>query len=726
MRGRADGVQGLSQGPATPIVVEEVKTGIGKLDPSQKRAEAYALQAATYAWMIACTTDRTVEARILWWALDQPAPTSIPIPWSPEETEARIRGRLDVLFEEIQATAKRHASQREAAARLRLPHRQWRPAQQEISSAVERAVDTGEHLLLQAPTGSGKTGASLLPVARAALLQNRRVFFLTGRRTQQRLPLHTLARIAPAGLPFAVQLRAKRDLCATGIAWCHESACDLAADPGPRGDRVLAELRDEGVLDGARVFAQGAEENVCPYALSHTLGEQLPFNVADVHHLIHPNPLRGRAGEDVFEGAIVVVDEVHNLLERAREAGSANLDAALVRGAIERAALGSDPHHRAQRDLAEQTLAVLEATASEAGIAGLGDEPLWVPHALPLGELAELAEAFEPLVVESLIRGGAAPEAGPEPFNELAFAVARLADDRWATASSHAPLVGWVGGEPVLRRLELDPSSRLRRRFAGLHALIGLSATLEPVALHREGLGLDPDRTSVVHVRTPGAGDRQRVVIDPGVDTTYKARTRQMPSIARRLVAFAEQVPGNTLAVLPSHEFLEKIRNALPSYSGWLEAQSRQDGEAERSARLAVLGERRDVLLLAVAGGLYTEGVDYPGELLHAVAVVGPCLPPPTLERRLLAEHLEERLGDGRDAAFAVPGMTRAIQAVGRLLRTPEDRGVVLLLGRRFLREPYRSLLPEAWLDGAEPEALVADPPEAAKAFFSSQPGSTS
>lgn len=124
------------------------------------------------------------------------------------------------------------------------------------------------------------------------------------------------------------------------------------------------------------------------------------------------------------------------------------------------------------------------------------------------------------------------------------------------------------------------------------------------------------------------------------------------------------------------------------------------------------------MLLLAVAGGLYTEGVDYPGDRLHAVAVVGPCLPPPTLERKLLAEHLEERLGEGHDAAFAVPGMIRVIQAVGRLLRTPEDRGVVALFGRRFLREPYRSLLPEAWLDGGEPEDRVADPAETAREFF--------
>lgn len=719
LRGRADGVQGLSDAGPGPIIVEELKTGIGKLDPTDRRAEAYALQAATYAWMIARTTDRPVEARLIWWPLDQSSPSPIPVPWSRDEVEARLRARLDRVFDEIEATRKRLAHQRAAAPGLRRPHRHWRPAQQEIVAAVERALEAGEHLLLQASTGAGKTAATLFPVARAALEQGRRVFFLTSRRTQQRLPLRTLAQIAPPGLPFAVQLRAKRDLCATGIVWCHESACALATDPGPRGEKLLAELLETGVLHGRQLLEVGTRESVCPYALAQTAGERVPFSVADVHHLVHPQSLRGRAGEDIFEGAIVVVDEIHNLLDRAREAGSTTLDAALARAALECAALGSDPHHRAQRELAEETLALLEASACEAGLAESGDEPLWVTQTLPREGLRQLVEAFEPVMVESLIQRGERSGEGPAPFTELALRVARLADDRWTGANTHAPLVGRVGGEPVLRRLELDPGPRLRGRFAGLHTLIGLSATLEPAALHRDGLGLDPDRTTVVQVRAPAPGERQRIVIDPSVDTSYRARNRQLPIIAQRLVRFAEAVPGNTLAVLPSHEVLARIRRALPSYSGWVEAQTPRDGETERTTRLALLEDRRDVLLLAVAGGLYTEGVDYPGDRLHAVAVVGPCLPPPTLERRLLAEHLEERLGEGQHAAFAVPGMARVVQAVGRLLRTPEDRGVVVLFGRRFLREPYRSLLPEAWLDGGEPEDCVADPAEAARRFFS-------
>ncbi len=715
LRGRADGVQGLAGAEETPLLVEEVKTGIGKLEPGGPKAQAYALQAATYAWMLARETGRRTEACLVWWPLEDDAPSRIPLTWSEAETEARLRDRLDHVLAAVEARSARLAQRREAAGRLTPPHPTWRPAQEEMRRAALHALEHGEHLLLQAPTGTGKTAATLLPVARAALEQDRRVFYLTSRRTQQRLPLATLAHMAPPDLPFAVQLRAKRDLCATGVVWCHEAACALAADPGERGEAVLEELLAEGVLQGETLLERGTRERVCPYGLAHTAGERMPISVADVHHLVSPNPLRSHAGEDVFEGAIVVVDEIHNLLERAREAGSLTLDAGRARAALERAALGSDPHHRAQRELAERALNLLEESARDAGLEGGSG---WVLHAHPHEALARLAEELEPVVVQSLIRSGTEGfDGGPDPFVELALGVAQLAEGR--ARPGCVTLVGRLeGGEPALRRLELDPSPRLRDRFAGLHALIGLSATLEPAALHRDGLGLDPDRTHVVHVPGPPPEDRQRVVIDPTVDTSFRARARQLPRIAERLAGFAAAVPGNILAVLPSHEVLAEIRRALPEHGGYVEAQSPRDGEAERSARLALLEVRRDVLLLAVAGGLYTEGVDYPGDRLQAVAVVGPCLPPPTLERRLLAEHLEERLGEGRDAAFAVPGMVRVVQAVGRLLRGPEDRGVVALFGRRFLREPYRSLLPDTWLGGQEPEELAGDAAQVARDFF--------
>ncbi|MEN8162132.1 MAG: helicase C-terminal domain-containing protein, partial [Myxococcota bacterium] len=163
---------------------------------------------------------------------------------------------------------------------------------------------------------------------------------------------------------------------------------------------------------------------------------------------------------------------------------------------------------------------------------------------------------------------------------------------------------------------------------------------------------------------------------------------------------------------------LEAVREALPDLPRRLRTQQREDGEAERRAHVDALRDGDDVLLLAVAGGALAEGVDYAGTRLGAVAVIGPCPPAVDAHRSLLAEHYAEQFDRGFELAYAVPGMIRVVQSAGRLLRGEDDRGVIALFDRRFLREPYASLLPDDWLEGRSPEALVGDPAAVARAFF--------
>ena len=135
------------------------------------------------------------------------------------------------------------------------------------------------------------------------------------------------------------------------------------------------------------------------------------------------------------------------------------------------------------------------------------------------------------------------------------------------------------------------------------------------------------------------------------------------------------------------------------------------------SLREALLG---DLLLLAVAGGVFAEGVDYPGQTLKAVAVVGPCLPAVSPEQQILRRYFDEHFERGFEYAYVLPGMTRVVQAAGRLLRSADDRGVIALFDKRFLQGPYRRYLPSYWLVEDSPAALVGDPAEVAKAFFAS------
>ena len=167
-----------------------------------------------------------------------------------------------------------------------------------------------------------------------------------------------------------------------------------------------------------------------------------------------------------------------------------------------------------------------------------------------------------------------------------------------------------------------------------------------------------------------------------------------------------------------SHGFLDRVRSQLRPGARRVLSQERGDGELERSRVVDELRRRSDLLVLAVAGGGLAEGVDYAGAGLSAVAVIGPCLPSPSTRRALLAEHFDECFERGFEFAYALPGMIRVVQSAGRLLRTGADRGVIALYDRRFLREPYRSLLPEEWLARGAPEDLRGDPAAVARQFF--------
>jgi len=711
--GRCDGLRPAADGAS--FVVEELKH-VARGLPSLALREAASVQAALYAWMLERERGSPCAAEVVWLsrrgetAREQAA-------LSRAEALAWLDESIDRAIAEASAAHAESVRRREAASGVAFPFARLRAGQEQIAAAVTRSLEAREHLLLEAPTGLGKTAAVLTAALRFALANDLRLFVLTSRTLQQRLALETLRRIAPPGLRVAAHLRNKRSMCATGEQKCHEQLCGFARShrAAVREHDLVARALAGGIAPADEVFALGESHGACPFELMSDVARAACATVADANYAFDPVvALPELRDPDTLARSVLVIDEAHGLPARARDARSARLTASAVQEALAEIALGSSPPHERMREAAETLLRLIDQQARDAvGEASdacvLGD--------LAASEIEEMRARLDQSLGEALDDLAGAPALGPHAaFLELASAALAFLDTN--ADGTHRALVGRARGDAFLERTCIDASPDLARILGGAHSVVTMSATLSPPEWHASLLGLDAKRLALARIAGEAPDERLRVVIDAKLTTTAESRERERAKLVRRLGELADATPGNVLVVGPSFAWLAQLARALEDAGRSVALEQPGADRRERERWIAELAGASGVLALAIAGGALTEGFDTSGLGLRAVAVLGPCIPALDARRELEREHYDETLGDGFALAYALPGMTRVIQSAGRLLRQESDRGVIALYGARFLREPYRSLLPAAWLRGRDPEELAGNPARVAREFF--------
>jgi DNA excision repair protein ERCC-2 len=711
--GRCDGVRAADGGE---LIVEELKH-VAHGGPHAWLRDAASVQAQLYAWLLGPARGALVRAELVWLARDGSVRGREPAALERSEALAWLDAWAHDAIRAAEAREAELARRRVASTSVAFPFVALREGQAEILEATERSLSAREHLLLEAPTGLGKTAAVLTSALRFALANDLRLFVLTSRTLQQRLAIETLRRIAPPGIRVAAHLRNRSAMCANGEVNCHEEICGYARThrDAVAQHHLLATSLQGGFALPDELFALGRTHGACPFELMADAAREACVTVADTNYAFDPvvvlPELRDPA---VLARSVLVIDEAHALPARTRDALTARLSESALREAHERVALGSAPIHAQMREVLGKLTDALEGCVREA----VGD----AAEACVLGGFAPRdAEALRDLldrtVDEVLTDLAGGPVLGPHAaFLDAAFGA--LAYFAAPASGTHRELAGRAGAQAFVERACIDAAPHLSRTLSAALSIVAMSATLSPPDWHARLLGLDPKRLAVVRVRGEDRGERLRVVIDPRVQGTFEARARELPKLTKRLCALADATPGNTLVVGPSFAWLAQLARALEDAGCRVVCEQPGADARERERWLTALRGGCTVIALAIAGGAFTEGFDTSGLGLRAIAVLGPCLPALDVRGELAREHYEETLGDGFALAYALPGMTRVIQSVGRLLRQDDDRGVVALYGARFLREPYRGLLPEAWLRGGEPEDLAGDPARVARAFF--------
>mgnify|MGYP001553515531 FL=1 len=686
VRGRADGYDPDSNR------LEEVKTYRGDLaaQPANHRQLHWA-QVKVYGWLMCQKLGLSeIDLALVYFDIVGEGETLLNQRFDAPDLEQFFNQQC-ALFLDWARQEMQHREARNAGAQsLAFPHADFRTGQRTLAESVYKAVSTGRCLMAQAPTGIGKTIGTIFPQLKALVPQQLdKVFFLTAKTPGRKLALDAAQVLYDSSpdLPLRVlELVARDKACEHLDKACHGDSCPLAKgfyDRLPAARQAASQVR---LLDQRSLRNVALAHQVCPYYLSQEMARWSDLIVADYNYYFDfVAMLFGLAQLNQWQVS-VLVDEAHNLVERARSMYSASLDQYSLKTVRDSAPEAlKKPLQRLNREwnaLHKDQLAPYQAYAAKPDkllqalslcTSAMGDYFNDHPDALN-GDL----QAFY--------------------FDALQWAkVAELFNEHFIFDITKRSFTAKRSSSTLCLR-NVVPAEFIRPRLTAARSSVLFSATLSPRHYYADLLGLPAD-TAWVDVESPFKAEQLQVSIVERISTRFVHRQASLePIVALIAQQFAAQ-PGNYLAFFSSFDYLQQVAQLLaerhPQIALWL--QSRGMVEAERQAFLDQFTPHSQGIGFAVLGGAFGEGIDLPGTRLIGAFIATLGLPQLNPVNEQMKLRMGAIFGAGYDYTYLYPGIQKVVQAAGRVIRGQQDRGVVMLIDDRFGEQRVRQLLPRWW-----------------------------
>ena len=575
---------------------------------------------------------------------------------------------------------------------------EYRPGQKELVTGVYKTIRQSRKLFIEAPTGVGKTVSALYPaVLSMGQSLTEKIFYLTAKTIARTVAEECCDTLCSGGATlFSITLTAKEKLCVLDTPECNPVACPRANGHFDRvGDAILELLgqADAGVSVRRETILACAEKyQVCPYELSLDIALFADIVICDYNYVFDPTAyLRRFFSEGVKRDYVFLIDEAHNLVERSREMYSAEIekeDLLACKRALEE-------HFRPASRQCEALNKVMLAFRRECdGFTVLGSGASAVTA---ISEFTMKAERLCSALADVLAdRKFPVPEEAVELYLNLRhfLEMYERAEDRYTAYADYRE-----NNHFFIRLQCMDASAFLAECIDRGRCAIYYSATLLPISYYKEQLGGVPEDYAV-YTPSPFDPERRLVMVARDVDTRYKNRTdSEFAKIASYIRAMVSARKGNYIAFFPSYRFVTEVATHFSDWDGEVLVQTAGMTETEREAYLSAFETEHEGSLLGlfVMGGIFSEGIDLRNDSLIGAAVVGPGLPMVCNERELFREYYEQKSGQGFAYAYLYPGMNKVLQAAGRVIRTTDDAGCILLLDDRFGTSSYRALFPREW-----------------------------
>lgn len=622
----------------------------------------------------------------------------------------------------------------------------YRDGQRRLAAAVYRSVAGKRNLMIQAATGIGKTLAVMFPAVKAVGEGlGDKVFYMTAKTITRTVAEQSLEILCRNGLLFSsVTLTAREKICPFGQAECNPVMCDRARGHFDRVNEAVYDLILHEAAAGRQTVLDYSEKHqVCPFELSLDTAYWMDMIICDYNYVFDPDAyLRRFFGEGVSGNYLFLVDEAHNLVDRAREMYSASID---KEDFLEARRILKEKHPKISRQLnrCNQLLLELKRECDDYVVQEQLSQ-LAMPFSALYTELEvyleDSGESVEPLVLDFY-------------FKLRSFLnISDIADENYRFYTAHKE-----DGRFMVKQLCVNPAKNLKERLAKGVSAVFFSATLLPVGYYKELLTGNQEEYAI-YAQSPFPAGNRLVCVAEDVSSRYARRGKHSyERVWRYVEETVKAKPGNYLVFFPSYQFMEqvaacgaerqsadedvkidgrmkpdidkrtgtnaqigidietgeeiiddgrradgiKMRDgtaAEGNFGGFrLVLQSGNMDEKKREAFLENFrpDSQESVVGFCVMGGIFSEGIDLKGEALIGALIVGTGLPLVCAEREIIRQYYDE--GEGFDYAYRFPGMNKVLQAAGRVIRTAEDKGVILLLDDRFTLHENRLLFPREW-----------------------------
>ena len=727
VEGRADGVIHGDSAPQEAVTIDEIKGTYRDLEKMKEPVPVHLAQAKCYAYMYAAGQNRErMKVRMTYCNMETEELRYFTQEYSVKELEEWFFGLLEEYKKWADFGYEWQQIRTDSIRALVFPYA-YREGQKELAGYVYRSIVRGKKLFIEAPTGVGKTLSTVFPAVKAVGEgKAERIFYLTAKTITRTVADSTFQLLRGKGLRMkTVILTAKDKICFLEEADCNPAACPFAKGHYDRINEAMYDL----LLHEDHYHRETIEEyarryQVCPFELSLDMSLFSDGIICDYNYVFDPHVyLKRFFGEgSQTQGAggpyLFLIDEAHNLVERGREMYSA----VLIKEdflALKRSVKEYD--RKLERQLGKCNAALLALKRECEGF-----------RVVPVKEIDDLVNGVERL---SETMGSWLEEHDESPVREeileFYFLLTHFLDIYDRLDDNYVVYTELLGenGEFLLKLFCVNPSVNLKECMGRAASTVLFSATFLPIQYYKGLLGGDEEDYEV-YAQSSFDPRRKGLFIGRDVTSRYTRRGRQeYYNIARYLHEITGQRHGNYLIFFPSHAFLQNVYEIYEEcfldeeqeecliQEDYMTEEDREyflgrfegnrECELEEMIHMEVEQEEdRSLLGFCVMGGIFSEGIDLKKDSLIGAVIVGTGLPQVCTEREILKRYFDGMGKNGFDYAYRYPGMNKVLQAAGRVIRTAEDVGIVVLLDDRFLTGSYQRLFPREWV---EYEAVTVD-----------------